>query len=143
MIHGQAMAALSSSALDRASIALSGVCAIHCLATPIAVIVFPVLSAYVGSDHVFHRLMLTLVVPSSILALTIGCRRHRDAMVVGLGLAGIGLLIGALLEAGPWERAATIAATALIAAAHARNYRLCRRDSCTHQDRTGVGGELP
>ena len=92
--------------LDRVAIGLSGLCAIHCVATPAAVILFPVLSACLGSDERFHALLLVLVVPSSVVALG-----HVDY----------------------WERPMTLGATALIVMAHARNYRLCRRDGCDHE----------
>jgi hypothetical protein len=120
--------------LDRVAIGLSGLCAIHCVATPAAVILFPVLSACLGSDERFHALLLVLVVPSSVVALTLGCRRHRDVWVLGLGTAGLGLLVVgvALGHVEYWERPMTLGATALIVMAHARNYRLCRRDGCEH-----------
>ncbi len=43
-------------------------------------------------DESFHRTILWLVVPSSLLAFGLGCRRHRDPRVLllgALGLAGI------------------------------------------------------
>jgi MerC mercury resistance protein len=74
-------------------------------------------------------------VPSSVVALTLGCRRHRDVWVLGLGTAGLGLLVVgvALGHVEYWERPMTLGATALIVMAHARNYRLCRRDGCDHE----------
>jgi len=128
------MTSRTLSSLDQAAIALSGLCAIHCAVTPIAVILFPMLSACLGSDEVFHALLLTLVVPSSVLALMLGCRRHRDAWVLGLGLAGLSFLVlaVALGHVEYWERPMTLGATALIVVAHVRNYRLCRGDRCEH-----------
>ena len=122
------------SSLDRVAIGLSSFCALHCLVTPVAVIFFPALSACVGSDRMFHLLLLTFVVPSSIVAVTLGCRRHRDAWVLGFGVIGLSLLLttAAIGHVELWERPMTFGATALIVAAHARNYHLCRSDRCTH-----------
>jgi len=113
--------------LDRVAIGLSGLCAFHCAVTPVAVIVFPVLSACLGSDQIFHSLLIALVVPSSVLALTLGCRRHRNA-------AGLSLLVvaAALGHVEYWERPMTLGASALIVVAHGLNYRLCRSDRCEH-----------
>jgi uncharacterized membrane protein len=120
--------------LDRVAIGLSSFCALHCLVTPVAVILFPALSACVCSDRMFHLLLLTFVVPSSIIALTLGCRRHRDAWVLGFGVIGLTLLLttAAIGHVELWERPMMFGATALIVAAHARNYHLCRSDRCTH-----------
>lgn len=124
----------ASASLDRIAIGLSGLCAIHCAVTPMAVILFPVLSACVGSDELFHALLLVLVVPSSVVALALGCRRHRDVRVLGLGTAGLAVLVVAVAlgHVEYWERRMTLGATALMVMAHARNYRLCRRDGCEH-----------
>ena len=120
--------------LDRVAIGLSGLCAVHCAVTPIAVVLFPVLSACAGSDWMFHALLLTLVLPSSLIALGLGCRRHRDVRVLVLGLAGLGLLVFTVgLGHEAWERPLTLTATALMVVAHLRNYRLCRFDDCQHR----------
>src|SRR5919197_3593975 len=119
---------------DQVAIGLSGLCTIHCIITPVAVILFPTVSACVGSDATFHALLLALVVPSSILALVLGCRRHRDRRVLGLGMGGLGLLVVAvsLGHIEYWERPMTLGASALMVWAHARNYRLCASDSCEY-----------
>ena len=124
-----------SSSLDRVAIGLSGLCAIHCAVTPAAVILFPVMSACLGSDALFHALLLVLVAPSSVVALTLGCRRHRDPWVAGLGTAGLSVLVivAALGHVQHGERPVTLGATALMIMAHARNYSVCRRDGCEHQ----------
>jgi len=63
--------------LDRWSIAASTLCAVHCLFTPVLIVLVPALASTVLADEKFHRLMLLWVVPASGLALWIGCRRHR------------------------------------------------------------------
>jgi len=121
--------------LDRVAIGLSGLCALHCLVMPIAIVLFPMVAASFGSDERFHFGLAVLVLPSSALALVLGCRRHRDLAVLGLGLLGLSAFLGLAL----WghdalgevrERLASAGASALIALAHVRNYRLCRHDGC-------------
>jgi hypothetical protein len=120
--------------LDRIAIGLSGFCALHCLVAPIVVVVFPMLAASLGSER-FHLGLAVLGLPSSGIALVLGCRRHRDAGVLALGLLGLGALVvlglwghAALGELG--ERVGTAGASGVMVLAHVRNHRLCRRHTC-------------
>ena len=81
---------IKSSFLDRLGIALSGICIVHCLITPIALTVLPIftLSSFV-EDILFHQLMLWLVLPTSALALFIGCRKHRNLNIAASGILGM------------------------------------------------------
>lgn len=121
--------------LDRLSISASALCLLHCLATPLLLVALPVLSATFMADETFHLWMVTIVLPLSLAALFIGCRRHRDGLVITLGLIGLlGLILAALLghdvlgETG--EKVATVVSGLLLAAGHWRNYRLCRLSDC-------------
>jgi hypothetical protein len=122
--------------LDRVAIAMSGLCVIHCLVGPVLLVLAPpMLISFGVSDVIFHRLLLLVVVPSSAVALGLGCRRHRDGSVIGLGLLGLSALGLAALyghevvgEGG--ERVLTLSGAMVIATAHLRNFRLCRREAC-------------
>jgi hypothetical protein len=119
------------------AIAGSALCALHCLATPLLIVLAPAVASTFFAEETFHRWMLLYVVPTSALALWLGCRRHGSRSVLLLGLAGV-IIIGAAAfwgheligEAG--ERAATVAGGLTIAAGHWRNYRLCRKADCAH-----------
>jgi MerC mercury resistance protein len=122
--------------LDQVAIAMSGVCAVHCLLGPLLTVLAPAVLASLGvSDEVFHVLLLALVLPTSAGALALGCRRHRDGGVVALGALGLGALglaviLGHDALGEPSERGFTLAGAVVVAAAHARNFQLCRRDRC-------------
>ncbi|MEM1180341.1 MAG: MerC domain-containing protein [Acidobacteriota bacterium] len=109
-------------------------CAIHCIAIPVLLVVgAAVPSLFLGET--FHRTMLWLVVPSAILAFSLGCSRHKDRLVLILGAVGvIGLVAsGTVLHdvVGEFgEKAGTLASAAILIFAHVRNFRLCRSDSC-------------
>ena len=113
----------------------SAVCALHCLATPIALVTGSLLPSVFFLDESFHRTMLWIVVPTSVVAFSLGCRHHKDRRTVVLGAAGVlGLLLtGTLLHDTFGEVSQTIvtllAAAALIAG-HVRNFRLCAADDC-------------
>ncbi|GAB3378498.1 MerC domain-containing protein [Spongiibacter taiwanensis] len=130
----------SSTQLDKAAIGLSLFCAVHCLLLPVAIIVLPALAATNMDDAHFHQWMLLAVLPTSALALTLGCRQHRERGVAVLGAFGLLLLVaGAFIghdqlgEIG--ETVATLMGAAFLSLSHWRNHRLCnqRRCDCHHQ----------
>jgi len=124
--------------LDRFAIGLSALCAAHCMAVPVLLIVFPSLIATLQLDnHIFHELLVWLAIPTSSIAVFIGCKRHKDQLVFVLAGIGIVSLVAtaffahaALGETG--EKIATLVAVSILAYAHWRNYSLCRKDSCEH-----------
>jgi hypothetical protein len=105
---------------------------------PLAVVLAPALLVSLGvdgSDTLFHRLLLVVVVPSSALGLGLGCRHHRDRIVIGLGLMGLAAICLAAVAGHPvlgeeGERWLTVAGALTIATAHVRNFRLCRSLAC-------------
>ena len=123
--------------LDRSAIVLSIICAVHCLAVPLAVVMMPMASTYWFADDHFHFLLLYLVLPTSTLAIGLGCRHHRTLKVIAWGSAGLGFLVlGALLghdrlgELG--EKGITLLGAVLVVLAHVHNFRLCRQSQCAH-----------
>jgi hypothetical protein len=119
----------SAGILDRAAIALSGLCVLHCLAMPLVLLALP----FVGEltpGH-FHLQMLVVVVPVSTIALSLGYRRHRRMSILIAG--GVGLAM--LFVGGTWmhseigiiaDRATTIAGSLVLASAHFYNSRFSR-----------------
>ena len=119
----------SASLLDRAAIALSSLCVLHCLAMPFVLLALPFLGQL--TEGHFHLQMLVVVVPVSSIALGLGFRRHRRMSVMVAG--GVGLLL--LFVGGTWmhsevgilaDRATTIAGSLLLASAHFYNSRFSR-----------------
>lgn len=128
------MFALSRS-LDGIAIALTGLCLVHCLVLPLALMLLPLLGAGVLAGTAFHQAMVGLVLPTSAVALISGCRRHRRTLVFRLGGTGVGLLVvtAFVLEPAWGEIAGRIGTTAgglMLAAAHVTNFRLCRAAAC-------------
>ena len=122
--------------IDKISIGLSALCAVHCLVLPVVAGVLPALTAVTASHSHFHLLMLIVVIPLSGLALGAGWLRHRDRNVLAHGVCGMGLMMLAVtlghdLLGDAGERWATLAGTFLLAAGHLRNFRQCRpADGC-------------
>lgn len=88
------LTSFSSTTLDKIAVLLSGVCIVHCLVTPLLVTLLPIIAlSALAEDILFHRLMLWLVLPTSCIALYIGCHKHRDLKIVATGVIGMLMLV--------------------------------------------------
>jgi len=117
--------------MDKAAVALSIICTAHCILLPVAVVLLPALAAISVDEDQFNSVLLLLVLPTSIIALTMGCRKHRERKVLLLGFCGLSVLIAAIalghdLLGDTGERILTVLGAGLIAFAHIRNHALCR-----------------
>lgn len=124
-----------STHIDKMAIGLSLTCAVHCLLLPIALVMLPTLFANSFEGEYFHLWMLIAVLPTSLIALTLGCRRHRNMSVIAIGLPGLIILTlttffghDLLGEAG--EKTASLLGAFLIAFGHFKNHTLCKRLQC-------------
>jgi hypothetical protein len=124
--------------IDKISIGLSALCAVHCLVLPVVAGVLPAFAAVAAGHAHFHLLMLVLVIPMSGIALGAGWLRHRDGLVMALGLCGMALMVVAVtvghdLLGHEGERWATLAGSFILAAGHFRNFRRCRPEDGCHK----------
>ena len=120
---------------DKAAIGLSLLCAVHCLVTPIAIVMFPALAVTFLEGESFHYSLLFLVLPTSLFSLSLGCRKHgqRDILLTGffgLFLLSLILLVGdeTLGELG--EKLSTVSGAVVVASAHFRNFKACQEKKC-------------
>ena len=123
--------------LDAIAVVLSGVCMLHCLALPLLLTISPILNVTLLSETVFHVLLLVFILPTSVIALTIGCRSHKDKITLVLGALGLSILtitafFGHQLVGLTGERILPSFGGLILASAHIQNYRCCRRDNCNH-----------
>tara|TARA_B100000809_G_scaffold23094_1_gene20243 strand:+ start:5940 stop:6353 length:414 start_codon:yes stop_codon:yes gene_type:complete len=124
--------------MDTAAIVLSGVCMLHCLALPIALTILPIVNVTLLDESTFHLIMMAVILPISVIALTIGCRQHKDKLTLVLGSVGLGILtitaiFGHDLLGLTGERIVTSIGGLILAAAHIQNYLCCRNDDCAHE----------
>ena len=129
---------------DKMAMSLSLLCALHCMAFPVIIVMLPSLAALQLDGEAFHLWMVLAVIPISIYALTMGCRQHKHYRLLGIGLVGLLFLLSAVLPGDDlissfWEKALTVTGAVTIALGHYWNYRLCRRqESCVcpeHRDK--------
>jgi hypothetical protein len=114
--------------LDGIAVAMSALCLVHCLLLPLLLILVPALTAFLAIPESFHRIALLFAIPTSILALAAGFRRHRSSLPIVIVAPGLALLaFGALGVEVPWqETLLTVAGALLLSLGHALNWRSLR-----------------
>jgi hypothetical protein len=111
--------------LDRLAIGLSGLCAIHCVATTVLV---ALMSAAGGLlvDPIVHEVGLMLAIALGAVALGRGALHHGFLMPVAMGGFGLGMMAGALSlphDSSGAEALWTILGVGLLAFGHDLNRR--------------------
>ena len=149
-------ASIISRKLDALAISISLLCAIHCMITPLVLVLLPILGTSFWVHKDFHLWMLGLVLPTSCTAIILGCRKHKDRAVALLGFIGLTLILGvALYEAlfhstlapehgccshctqryfGEFNISTWInlIGAGFLSSGHIRNFLLCRKANCCH-----------
>jgi hypothetical protein len=111
---------------DRVGIGLSGLCALHCLLTPVALSLLPLWPTLQTVNAWVHPTLLVLMLPVVVGALR---RARRTGHIVTATLLGTGflVLVGAWWGHDVWgavgERLGTVAGSALLIAGHVLNWR--------------------
>jgi hypothetical protein len=129
---------LSLSRLDDVGACVSGLCLVHCLAMPVVFAFAPTLAHLIPGDEVIHRLLAMLVLGAGLPSFYLGFRKHGKKRVLALGIAGISVILGALIFGDHFgshlaEVGTTMMGSALLATGHLANRTFCRRCSaCQH-----------
>ena len=112
--------------LDRAAIALSGLCVVHCLASAV---LLAMLSAAGGLlvNPIFHEVGLSIAILLGALALGRGVMEHGYVMPASMGAFGLGIMAGAMTlpheGGGGAETLWTVIGVGLLAFGHDLNRR--------------------
>ena len=123
--------------LDKLAILLSGTCLLHCLALPLLVTLVPISQGSLLEEQTFHLLMLWIILPTSLLALTSGCWKHKDITTIALGTLGLASLTLTAIAGHDFltptgEKWTTVTAGLILASAHIRNFLICQQADCSH-----------
>ena len=136
------MVQLKAKWLDIASMMLSALCVVHCVALPFIVVGLPFLGVFANAEWV-HQVLVLMAAPLSLWAIAYS-RAWRRWPVTSLISAGVVLLAAAAfipaLE--PVEALISVVGALMIAAAHITNYLAQRpvhihSTECAH----GVAGD--
>ena len=121
-----------SSYTNSFAIGLSAMCVIHCLATPLLLVLLPSLSTLHLENEAFHSWLLIAVIPTSLFSLAMGCKQHQYYRVLAIGILGLAVLVSAvfvedLANGELLEKVLTVTGAVIVALAHYMNFRLCRK----------------
>ena len=112
---------ITTSRLDRVAMGLSGLCAVHCVATAILLGLVASAGGMLG-EPIIHEVGLTLAMILGAVALGRGIREHGFLLPCAVGFAGLGIMAYAMtLHESGFEPAFTILGVAVLALAHRLN----------------------
>lgn len=110
--------------LDKLAIGLSGLCAVHCLATAVTIGLLSSAADMLGAP-IIHEVGLVIAMVLGAFALGGGVLRHRRLFPLLVGTIGLSAMGGALMLPHGWsgETICTLGGVALLALAHYLNSR--------------------
>jgi len=112
---------ISTSRLDRIAMTLSGLCAVHCVATAVLLGLLASASGMLGKP-IIHEVGLSLAMILGAIALGRGIREHGFLLPSAVGAAGLGLMGYAMtLHESGLEPAVTILGVSVLALGHRLN----------------------
>lgn len=131
---------LRTATWDRLGMALSVICAVHCLVTPLVLLSVPMLTRYYLVHPFVHWILAILIVPVGVISFLHGYRHHKRVIVLVMGLPGL-IIISTVpvlthqmfptLVPPYFETVMMTIGSLLLIAAHWINLRACRH--CKHQ----------
>ena len=128
---------------DKSAIALSFLCALHCLLLPAAIVLYPSTLGFLPGDESVHFALLFLVIPVSAYALVKGGKVHKSRKVFITGISGLLVLVAAVVlghdilgEIG--EKILTVLGSIIVIIAHVQNHLICRATDCECHDEVNV-----
>ena len=118
-----------ASTWDRIGLGLSGLRAVHCLLTPLALATLPLWSVGFDPDAWLHPIFAVLLIPTTLMALRLAAR-HRHARHIPMLLGGGLMLVLAAIVIGHvagvvGEAAVMVLGSSLLITGHWRNGRAC------------------
>jgi hypothetical protein len=123
---------------DKFAMSFSAMCMIHCLFAPSLIILSYSSLALTVESELIHKAILLLTIPISIFAISLGYKNHPNNYIIYTGIAGLTILISALLIGESIgenaELILTIIGSLMVIACHYRNYRICKKVNCDCHD---------
>jgi hypothetical protein len=112
---------IPTSRLDRIAMGLSGLCAVHCVATAVLLGLVASAGGLLGKP-IIHEVGLTLAMILGAVALGRGIREHGFVLPSAIGAAGLAIMAYAMsLHETGYEPAFTILGVAVLALGHRLN----------------------
>ena len=119
---------------DKFAMSFSAICLIHCLFAPSLMILSYSSLALTIESELIHKIILLLTVPVSIFAISLGYKNHSNNSIIYTGIAGLTILISALLIGENIGENAELVLTMIgsltVIYCHYRNYKICKEVNC-------------
>ena len=119
---------------DKFAMSFSAICMIHCLFAPSLIILSYSSLALTVESELIHKAILLLTIPVSIFAISLGYKNHSNNSIIYTGIAGLTILISALLIGESIgenaELILTILGSLMVITCHYRNYNACKKLNC-------------
>jgi hypothetical protein len=101
-------------------------------------ILVPLFGVSAMDAHYFHEAILYFILPTALVAITMGCRKHKDYNVALLAIVGLTVLVSATLYHEEIEKlmsieVITFTGSFILIISHLRNYFLCQKAGCNHK----------
>lgn len=121
---------------DRTGIWLSGICMVHCLALPVMLLLVPLWPSLGPAHGWLHPAFAVMLIGTTLPAAFSAWRRHRSPGLAALLLAGLAVVMVAMLIGRTGgvvlEDGITLLGSAMLIAGHWKNGRVCATGTCTH-----------
>jgi hypothetical protein len=123
--------------LDKFGIALSGLCALHCVLTPLVILSLPIMGRYYLAHPYFHVILALFILPVGFAAFISGYRHHHNPKVFAFGVPGLLIItlvpflvhrLGFMIN----EPMAMLIGSVLLIVGHWINRRTCACDAHSH-----------
>ena len=119
---------------DKFAMSFSAICMIHCLFAPSLIVLSYSSLALTLESELIHKAILLLTIPVSIFAISLGYKNHSNNSIIYTGIAGLTILISALLIgesiSANAELILTILGSLMVITCHYRNYNVCKKLNC-------------
>jgi hypothetical protein len=119
---------------DKFAMSFSAICMMHCLFAPSLIVVSYSSLALTLESEIIHKAILLLTIPVSIFAISLGYKNHSNNSIIYTGIAGLTILISALLIGESIgenaELILTILGSLMVITCHYKNYDVCKKLNC-------------
>ena len=119
---------------DKFAMSFSAICMMHCLFAPSLIVLSYSSLALTLESELIHKAILLLTIPISIFAISLGYKNHSNNSIIYTGIAGLTILISALLIGESIgenaELILTILGSLMVITCHYKNYDVCKKLNC-------------
>ncbi len=123
---------LTTKIWDKVGICASTLCLIHCLATPVLLIIFPASSLAKIQESLFHAVFAVIVLGSILLAVYPNCKKHGHKDILTFSILGVFCILASFIfhdHEASLETVFTIIGSMFLIIAHFKNMKV-RHGKC-------------